>query len=97
MDEYYSKGEQVVMISAEAHEKHPVYYPKVGTIGVIIGEYYESERIIFAVQWPEGTTSGSDQWLARGDYLAPYYGVQYSVDQGSNDMIDSYFNEFEEV
>lgn len=97
MDAYYSKGEQVVMISAEAHEGHPMYYPKVGTIGVIMGECYDSERIVFAVQWPEGTTSGTDQWLVKSEYIAPYYGVQYSLEHDSNELIDSYFNEFEEV
>ena len=40
------------------------YYPKVGTVGTVIGRSVKNIHSIF-VQWPEGTTMLDGRWFVR--------------------------------
>lgn len=67
-------GKQVRFINAKAHEEMPEYYPKVGTIGIIVpveGTDFEGLVDDFAVQWNKGSTAGigGDCWLANEESL----------------------------
>lgn len=62
-------GRKVRFTNAKAHEEMPWCYPEVGTIGVIVpvkGTDFEKFVDDFAVQWPDGSTTGTgtDCWLA---------------------------------
>ena len=60
-------GRKVRFINAEAHEEMPQYYPEVGTVGIIVPvKGTDFERLVddFAVQWPNGSTTGTDCCLA---------------------------------
>lgn len=60
-------GKQVRFINAKSHEDMPKYYPEVGTIGILVPtkdtdfKWFTDD---FAVQWPKGSTTGTDCWLA---------------------------------
>lgn len=60
-------GRKVRFINAQAHEEMPEYYPEVGTVGILLSvKGTDFERLVddFAVQWPNGSTTGTDCWLA---------------------------------
>lgn len=58
-------GKKVVFEDEKWHNVSSLYYPKVGTIG-IVERYDECEDAIF-VRWEKGSTSGDDRWwVLRG-------------------------------
>ena len=57
-------GMNVRFIASELHSLAPVFYPEVGTTGVIV----EPELL---VQWEKGSTSGDDKWYAPPYSLEP--------------------------
>lgn len=54
-------GDKVRFICAQMHELAPFFYPAPGTVGEI---RQKDPRDGFWIQWPEGSTSGSDFWHA---------------------------------
>lgn len=65
-------GKKVRFINAEAHEEMPWCYPAVGTVGVLIPTVNTAFKELvddFVVQWPKGSTSKIDCWLASEDSL----------------------------
>lgn len=67
-------GKQVRFINAKAHEEMPEYYPKVGTIGILIPTKDTNFKWFaddYAVQWPKGSTAGTgtDCWLVDEESL----------------------------
>lgn len=63
-------GRQVRFINAKAHEEMPEYYPKVGTIGIIVPvKENERETGDFMVQWPKGSTSLDDKWFCEEEFI----------------------------
>jgi hypothetical protein len=59
------KGDRVEFIDAEMHARCPEFYPPVGTIGTVVFSASAGVR----VQWPEGSTSKDDEWVAGVDLL----------------------------
>lgn len=70
-------GNKVKAISEEQHVNFPMFYPKVGTIGEITAGPFPfldleipgmarifGSKLRYGVKWPEGSTSGDDDWLA---------------------------------
>lgn len=60
-------GRKVRFINVQDHEEMSEYYPEVGTIGILTPIKNIDE--LFAVQWPEGSTSMEDCWLADEESL----------------------------
>lgn len=52
-------GDKVRFLCGELHEKIPVCFPPVGTIGTVT--LFRSSTLF--VQWPRGTTSDDDEWV----------------------------------
>lgn len=64
----FKKGDKVVFVDPELHEKFPVWYPSVGTVGVVVKvDGDDSVR----VKWRKGTTSSHDTWFAPFEAVAP--------------------------
>lgn len=51
-------GSKVRVIEETAHKDNPQWFPNVGTVGTITEVGFH----IHLVQWPEGTTSRTDEW-----------------------------------
>nr|DAO00759.1 MAG TPA: protein of unknown function (DUF4314) [Caudoviricetes sp.] len=51
-------GSKVRMIDEEGHRNNPQWFPNVGTVGTVTEVGFHTHL----VQWPEGTTSGTDEW-----------------------------------
>ena len=51
-------GSKVRMIDREGHRSKPWRFPDVGTVGTVM----EAGLHIHLVQWPEGSTSRTDEW-----------------------------------
>lgn len=51
-------GSKVRMINKEAHKGNPQWFPDVETVGTVTEVGFHTHF----VQWPEGTTSGTDEW-----------------------------------
>lgn len=79
----YKAGDKVVFINAEKHEKWPQFYPKVGTVGTVVGV---GVLDVF-VKWEKGSTTKDDTWYCgfeqcipasqkniapKGKFIAPY-------------------------
>lgn len=64
-------GKKVVFTNSSLHQKYPVFYPKFGTVGVVFAYISLSHSNVY-VQWPEGTTSGSDLWACDKEHLEFY-------------------------
>jgi len=45
----------------------PVFYPPIGTVGVVVNANDENSLLI---QWPEGTTDGDGRWYCGKNFLA---------------------------
>ena len=58
-------GDHVMFTSALAHEKIPRWYPTPGTVGKVTAV----NKDVCKVQWPDGTTSGKDNWFAPREVL----------------------------
>ena len=64
-------GKKVIFTNSSLHKKYPLFYPKFGTVGVVVAYISLSYSDVY-VQWPEGTTSGSDLWACDKEHLEPY-------------------------
>ena len=51
-------GSKVRMIEETAHKDNPQWFPNVGTVGTVTEVGFHTHL----VQWPEGTTSETDEW-----------------------------------
>ena len=51
-------GSKVRMIEETAHKDNPQWFPDVGTVGTVTEVGVHTHLI----QWPKGTTSGTDEW-----------------------------------
>ena len=51
-------GSKVRMIGEEAHKDNPQWFPNVGTVGTVTEARFHTHLI----QWPKGSTSGTDEW-----------------------------------
>lgn len=51
------------------------YYPKVGTVGTVVGQSVKNIHSIF-VQWPEGTTMLDGRWFVRDKDLRKAFDSQ---------------------
>jgi len=62
----FKVGDRVRFKGADpcTHKKMPEYYPADGTIGVVTIAVDPMEEDEVLVQWPEGSTSGDDEWWA---------------------------------
>ena len=92
--EPFNVGDKVVMNSKRAHEKHPLYYPAVGTVGVIMSSfhYHQGEGSVYVVQWPHGSTSDRDLWSATHEQLAKYNDIEPTTE--SIEELDEFFSEY---
>ena len=85
-------GRQVRFVDAKAHEEMPEYYPKVGTIGILVPTNSRDGywgNCDFLVQWPTGSTSGCDIWVCSKsslelvekitDYTPEKYGIVIAI------------------
>jgi hypothetical protein len=61
----FKTGDKVVFTSAIWHERKPQWYPAPGTVGTVL---YDNTGYI---QWPKGSTSRDDAWLADESMIAP--------------------------
>lgn len=57
---------KVRFVDEAAHEKEPQFYPAPGTIGTVTTVL--GPTCCF-VQWPNGTTSGGDEWAVPINWL----------------------------
>ena len=55
------------MIDEKAHASNPVYYPSVGTVGVVIDN--NICRILPRIQWPKGSVGNDDVTHCLPRYL----------------------------
>ena len=57
-------GSKVRMIDEEGHRKKPCFFPKIGTVGTVtkVGLYVPVGIYTPLVQWPKGSTGGTDEW-----------------------------------
>lgn len=57
-------GSKVRMIDEEGHRIIPCFFPKIGTVGTVtkVGLYVPIGIYSPLVQWPKGSTSGTDEW-----------------------------------
>ena len=94
-DNEFCVGDMVVFTGAEAHDKLPVFYPPVGTVGEVV-EVLDDPRdpLDIRVQWPSGSTSHNDQWMVRRENLQH---IQIIQDSSGAELIESFMSEFEEV
>ena len=58
-------GSKVRMIDEEGHRNNPWCFPNVGTVGTVT----EVGLPAHLVQWPKGTTSGTDEWCCNDTRL----------------------------
>ena len=58
-------GSKVRMIDREGHRSKPWRFPDVGTVGTV----KEAGLYIHLVQWPEGSTSRTDEWDCDNAHL----------------------------
>lgn len=65
----YKKGDKVVFIDTQAHERAPHYFPIVGAVGVV--DHKDTAMCIW-VQWPAGSTSNDDLWCTVTSRIKPY-------------------------
>ena len=78
-------GRQVRFINAKAHEEMPEYYPKVGTIGIIVPSTWNYSNIDFLVDWPEGSTDDigpfacSEKSLELVEEITDYTPEKYGI------------------
>ena len=63
----YKVGDKVVFIGGTMHDKFPLYYPEVGTVGTVV----DVDRYDTLVKWEKGSTSPDDQWTCRFDWIIP--------------------------
>lgn len=61
----FKAGDKVIFTSEMAHERSPMFYPEVGTVGEIIA--YDRDSCL--VKWPDGSTSDHDTWFACPSHL----------------------------
>lgn len=89
-------GDMVMFTGAEAHDRLPVFYPPVGTVGEVVEVLGADDDDILdiRVQWPSGSTSRRDEWLARRKDLQR---IQVIQDNSGAELIESFMSEFEEV
>ena len=59
-------GDKVRFVSAEVHDHAPWCYPPVGTIGTVLSS--NGDGVVY-VQWPKGSTSDDDRWMAAATKL----------------------------
>lgn len=62
-------GKKVVFTNSYLHQKYPVFYPKFGTVGVVISVNPNNQLCNIFVQWPEDSTLGDDKSFCRGTDL----------------------------
>lgn len=53
-------GDMVKMIDFELHDRLPIWYPPVGTCGIVLQVFDNGRKL--RVQWERGSTSGNDVW-----------------------------------
>lgn len=58
-------GSKVKMINGKGHRSKSWSFPDVGTVGTVM----EVGSHIHLVQWPEGSTSGKDEWYCDNTCL----------------------------
>lgn len=58
-------GSKVRMIKGTAHKDNPQWYPDAGTVGTVTKDLFPS----YLIQWPKGTTSGTDKWCCDNTCL----------------------------
>ena len=51
-------GSKVRMTDGKGHKDNPQWFPDVGTVGIVMEVGFHTHF----VQWPEGTTSETDEW-----------------------------------
>lgn len=61
----FAIGDKVRFLRGELHEKKPLYFPPVGTIGTVT--WVGTEDLL--VQWPCGTTSEDDEWFVQPRFV----------------------------
>lgn len=64
-------GKKVVFTNSSLHKEYPNFYPKCGTVGVVVA-YISLFCSSVYVQWTKGTTSGSDLWACDKEHLEFY-------------------------
>lgn len=57
----FEPGDKVVFTSEKLHQEYPSFFPPAGTVGTILSANCRGE---YDVQWPDGSTSKDDQWIA---------------------------------
>lgn len=58
-------GSKVRMIDGKGHKDNPQWFPVVGTVGIVTDAGFNNHLI----QWPEGSTSGKDEWYCDNPRL----------------------------
>lgn len=88
----FQVGDEVVFVNSEMHEENPEWFPEVGTVGIVVDIYELSDDDYYTtsdddyttrVQWPDGSTSKSDVWWVRHEWIE-----QFCPDQGEIEKSD---------
>ena len=58
-------GSKVRMVDREGHKNNPQWFPVVGIVGIVTDAGFNNHLI----QWPEGSTSGKDEWYCDNTCL----------------------------
>lgn len=58
-------GSKVRMTDREGHKNNPQWFPVVGIVGIVTDAGFNNHLI----QWPEGSTSGKDEWYCNNTCL----------------------------
>ena len=77
----FQVGKEVVFIDSKRHEEAPGWYPEVGTVGTIIAVLTLSSVFDLRIQWPKGSTSGTDIWSVSYEWIEPAHPDQGEIEK----------------
>lgn len=63
--EDFEIGDEVRFAFGVDHEELPMFFPPIGTVGIVFSVALES----LLVQWPDGTTSQDDLWFVSPELV----------------------------
>ena len=69
MNGSFKVGDRVRFTSEDLHRESPEWYPKVGTVGVVIRASDTDDGLL--VRWPNGTTAADGRWWCWPDDVEP--------------------------
>ena len=55
-------GSKVRITDRKSHKDNPQWFPAIGTVGFVTNVGFHT----YLIQWPEGSTSGKDEWYCNG-------------------------------